>query len=227
MCFIRSRLNLLALMLVLAFVFVAASIALAGGTTIVWQDRGSPFQGTTVSAPAGWAKGDDSPFSLDVLGPGWNKSKQIGERIVLLADPMAAEGGPFPSRLGSVGTDPASLVVWLRHNPKLVVSAPTIRTIAGGIDAVSVDMHVSPSAGKDNLSCAVACWSYFAYRGGCCYGTGSATYERLYLASVGRGTHRHVLAISVEGNPHAAFLANLPAASSIVEALQIPRRLTR
>jgi hypothetical protein len=41
---------------------------------------------------------------------------------------------------------PDALVTRLHHNPKLIVSAPRERAIAGGIESVSVDMHVSRTA---------------------------------------------------------------------------------
>jgi hypothetical protein len=219
--------NISSVLIAAAVLAAAAGVAVAGrvGTQIVWQDRHSALRGTSVTVPAGWKKGDDSSFSMNVNGPDRNAQNDTGSKIIFFADPIATAGGPKPTKLSSVGTTPAALVAWLRHNPKLVVSTSTIRAIGGGLRALSVDLHVSPSAGKEDPHCTVACWSYFIFRTGCCYGTGANSYVRLYFASVGKGSNQHVLAISIEGTPRSAFTAVLPTAKTILDTLKLPAGL--
>ncbi|MFL5954876.1 MAG: hypothetical protein ACJ76I_12305 [Gaiellaceae bacterium] len=208
-------------------VVALACSTLAGAAaqgTIVWTDHASPFKGTNAMVPGGWTKGDDSSFSVDLFGPDYNKQTGNGGRMILFADPRATAGGQKPTNLTSVGTAPAALVAWLRHNPKLAVSAPTARTIAGNLKAISVDMHVRPTAGKEDPSCTNACWTYLTFRTGCCYGTDTVTYERIYFATVGGGTNAHVLMISVEGRPRTAWIKVLPTAKTIIDALVVPRK---
>src|SRR4051794_13793020 len=121
-----------------AIVVALACSTLAGAAaqgTIVWTDHASPFKGTNAMVPDGWTKGDDSSFSVDLFGPDYNKQTGNGGRMILFADPRATAGGQKPTKLTSVGTALAALVAWLRHNPKLAVSAPTARTIAGNLKA--------------------------------------------------------------------------------------------
>jgi hypothetical protein len=202
----------------LAFVLLTSTIA--GATTqgtIAWSDHASPFKGTTATVPAGWTKGDDSSYSLDLISPDYDKTTGNGGRIVLLADPRATAGGKKPTKLANVGTTPSALVAWMRHNPKLTVSAPVTRTIGGTVRAISVDMHVAAAAGKEDPSCTDACWTYFAFRTGCCYGSDALTSLRVYLATVGT----HVFAISVEGRPRSYFTKFLPAATTIINSLAV------
>jgi hypothetical protein len=91
------------------------------------------------------------------------------------------------------------------------------RTVGGAAQAISVDMHVAAAAGKEDPSCTDACWTYFTFRTGCCYGTDTLTYQRLYLATVGT----HVLAISVEGRPRSYFTKFLPVATAIIKTLAV------
>jgi hypothetical protein len=211
-----------------AFLLVAAvlvtGIAMATAATqgaIVWVDHASPFKGTTATVPAGWTKGDDSSYSVDLFGADYDKQSGNGGRIIMWADPRATAGGPKPRKLTTVGTTPAALIAWLRHNPKLAVSAPTTRMIGGNLKALAVDLHVSPKAGKEDPSCTNACWTYLTFRTGCCYGTDSPTWVRLYLATVGSGSNAHVLAITVEGRPRTAWTKVLPTATTIVKTLAL------
>jgi hypothetical protein len=218
----KGLISLCATLLVVLVCSVLAGAAAQG--TIVWTDHASPFKGTEAMVPDGWTKGDDSSFSVDLFGSDFNKQTGNGGRIILFADPRATAGGKKPTKLTSIGTTSAALVAWLRHNPKLAVSAPTARTIAGNLKAISVDMHVRPTAGKEDPSCTDACWSYLTFRTGCCYGTDSLTYQRIYFATVGGGTNAHVLMISVEGRPRSAWIKVLPTATTIIDALVVPRK---
>jgi hypothetical protein len=201
------------------FMPVVAGLGSSQGT-IVWSDHASPFRGTTATVPAGWTKGDDSSFSVDLVGPGFNKQTGDGGRMILYADPRATAGGnQHPTKLARVGTTPAALIAWLRQNKKLRVSAPTARTIGGTLKATSVDLHVSPNAGHEVPSCTDACWTYFTFRTGCCYGTDAPTWDRIYFATVGSGANSHVLMIAVEGRPRSAWLKVLPTAKTIIDTL--------
>lgn len=197
----------------------ASAAGAATQKTIAWRDHASPFNGTTATVPVGWTRGDDSSYSLDLDGPDYDKQTGNGGRIVLLADPIATLGGQKPTKLTNVGTTPSALLAWMRHNRKLTTSAATTRTVGGALKALSVDMHVAAAAGKEDPSCTDACWTYFAFRTGCCYGTDTLTYQRLYLATVGN----HVLAISVEGRPRSYFKKFLPLATEIINTLTIKR----
>ena len=125
-----TRLTSLGATTVVVLVFSTLAGA-AAQDTIVWTDHASPFKGTKAIVPAGWTKGDDSSFNVDLFGPDYNKQTGNGGRILVLADPRATAGGKQPTKLTSVGTTPTALVAWLRHNRKLAVSAPTARTIGG------------------------------------------------------------------------------------------------
>jgi hypothetical protein len=218
-----TRLTSLGATTVVVLVFSTLAGA-AAQDTIVWTDHASPFKGTKAIVPDGWTKGDDSSFNVDLFGPDYNKQTGNGGRILLLADPRATAGGKKPTKLTSVGTTPTALVAWLRHNPKLAVSAPTARTIGGNLKAISVDMHVKPTAGKEDPSCTNACWTYLTFRTGCCHGTDTVTWERIYFATIGSGTKKHVLAIAVEGRPRSAWIKVLPSAKTIIDALVVARK---
>ena len=62
------------------------------------------------------------------------------------------------------------------------------------------------------------------FRTGCCHGTDTVTWDRLYFATIGSGTNEHVLAIAVEGRPRSAWIKVLPTAKTIIDALVVARK---
>jgi hypothetical protein len=218
------RLTMLATTAALGLAIIAVASAAAGPVTYT-DVRYPDLRGMSVTVPASW-RDAQTAGEFAVVAPNWKNGPGTGSRVDFLVDPYGTPGGgPNPQLLPNVHT-PAQLVAFLRQNPKLVTSAIRPRMI-GGFRALGVDLHLSPDAGKEDPHCPAACWSYLRFAHGCCIGTDVNTYVRLYFATIGHGSKRHVLMAFIQGDPRSAYTNALPIAEKILGTVKLPASLRR
>src|SRR5713101_5439075 len=114
--------------------------------------------------------------------------------------------------------------------PDLIVSDPMVRTIAGGIQASSVDVDAALTVPPSDRH------YYFDFGGiygdntpspgyGFYYGSGRGERVRLYFASIGSGSTAHLLVISVYARDPATFASLVASAQPFLDSLHLPADL--
>jgi hypothetical protein len=201
--------------------------------------------GMQVNVPgSGWSSEQDSTTEFKLSLPGY-PNPNTTPLIRFWIDPRAST--PCSDKVIPVNmTTPVRAVHWLRNNKNLTVSAPRRTTIAGKLQALTVDLNVSKTAPRCSGAPAVAA-DYFLFFGGTApaptdiapqhtpgvkdaFGTGRGELVRLYLAQIGPPAHLFVVGIDVPnrigGPPMRKRFAQVNGiATSILADLQLPATL--
>jgi hypothetical protein len=180
------------------------------------------LRGVSITAPPGWAF-QESAGGVVLVSPDFKPATQKGALVEVFTNPYGALCLRCPI-LRNAHTPPALVDFLLHHHPKLIASPAPARTI-GGLPALGVDLRVSPDAGKEDPGCAAACATWIRFRHGCCIGTDTYTWVRVYFTTIGRGKNVHTMLALFEGDPHSASRKWLPTAQQIFDSITLPASL--
>lgn len=193
-------------------------------TAGTWVTTG-PFAfipGLSVTVPAGWRSQEQDAGEFNLV-----PIDHPDDALLLWKDLAATTSDGTQKLVPGVPRTVDGLTAYLRRDPFLVVSLPTKATIAGGIQAITYVVGVSPSAKFTDHTCPVfpRCADLFTdpvHWGGGAFGFGVPTVLRLYLAPVGTGSDTHVFVVGLEA-PSPAELARIsPIATLIIASIRLP-----
>lgn len=194
--------------------------ALSAGTWTL-GDRYSFILGMKVTLPDGWQsqEQDAGEFNLWPLA-------HPNDHILMVKDIAAVKTDGSLALVPGVPQTVKGLTAYWRQDPNLVVSRSKSTTIAGGIDAITYVIHVSPDAAFTDPECPVypRCADLFTdprYWDGV-YGIGAPSAVRLYLATVKSGTESHLFVIGLEGEDDAALARLTKDAAPIIASIRLP-----
>jgi hypothetical protein len=180
--------------------------------------------GLAITLPDGW-----SSHETDVAQVSLIPSDHPDDFIVLWKDVAAIESnGQTPKVLNDVPRTPDGLTASFRQNPDFVVSTPTKTTIAGGIPALTYVIGVSPSAAYTSRDCPSypTCANILkdpAHAGpGDFYAIGAPEVVRLYLATVGSATDRHLFVIGLDATDAVELVRLTDVAAPIIASIRLP-----
>jgi hypothetical protein len=199
----------------------AAPCNLSAGT---WTLEGefAFIPGMEVTVPDGWrsTEQDLGEFNLWPLD-------HPADHLLMVKDPAAVTSDGSVQIVPGIPQTAEGLTSNWRDDPNLVVSPSTPTTIAGGIDAITYVITVSPAAQNKDPGCPVhpLCADLFTdpkHWGGGVYGIGAPAAVRLYLATVASGGDSHLLLIGLEGEDEAALERLTQDAAPIIESIRLP-----
>ena len=195
--------------------------SLAAGT---WTTGGAYafIPGMSITVPAGWSSREANAGELKLV-----PTEQPDDAIFLWKDVVAIESRPAnPAVLPGVPGTPDGLTASFRKNPDFV-STPTSTTIAGDVPALTYTLAVSPTAAYASRGCPSypTCANILkdpVHWTTDFYAIGAPAIIRLYLATVGSGTDRHTLVISLDATDPAALERLTVSAAPIIAGLRLP-----
>jgi hypothetical protein len=201
----------------------SAPCVLTAGTWVTFGDSAF-IPGLAVTVPDGWSSPTANVGELKLI-----RSDHPDDAIFLWKDVAAIESnGETPKVLSGVPRTPEGLTASFRKNPDFVVSTPTETTIAGGIRALTYVLGVSPSATYASRGCPSypTCANILkdpAHAGpGDFYGIGAPEVVRLYLATVGAATDRHLFVIGLDATDPAELERLTAVATPILASISLP-----
>lgn len=197
--------------------------ALTAGTWVTFGDNAF-IPGVALTLPDGWSSHAANLGELKLI-----QSDHPDDAIFIWKDVAAIESnGETPKVLPGVPRTPEGLTASFRKNHDFVVSTPTETTIAGGIPALTYVIGVSPSASYTSRGCPSypTCANILkdpAHWGpGDFYAIGAPGVVRLYLATVGAATDRHMLAIGLDAADPAELERLTAVAAPIIASIGLP-----
>lgn len=173
--------------------------------------------------PDGWSSYGADIGELELI-----PSDHPDDRILLWKDVAAIKSnGETPRVLNNVPRTPEGLTASFRKNPDLVVSTPTETTIAGGIPALTYVIGVSPSAAFKIRDCPSypTCADILidpVHKPDGPYGIGAPGVVRLYLATVGTATDRHMFVIGLDATDPTELERLTVVAAPIIASIRLP-----
>jgi len=201
------------------------------------------LHGMRLNVPgSGWSSQQDSTTEFKLSPPGYS-DPSTAPVIRFWIDPRVST--PCTDKvLATRLSSPASARGWLTTNKNFVVSATGRTTIAGHLEALTIDYDVSPKAPKCDPHCSSSCIDYFMFMGGPQpaptdlapthtpgikdgFGTGSGDPVRLYFAHIGTPSHSHLFMVGIEtpnGDDEAGLRAD---AATMLAHLRLPTKLPR
>jgi hypothetical protein len=177
-----------------------------------------------ITLPDGWSSNEADVGELSLI-----PSDHPGDRMFLWKDVAAIESnGETPKVLNDVPSTPEGLTASFRKNPDLVVSTPTEATIAGGIPALTYVIGVSPSARYSSPECPSyptcanilkdpANWGPKDF-----YAIGAPEVVRLYLATIGDVSDRHLFVIGLDATDSVELVRLTSVAAPIIASIRLP-----
>ncbi len=209
----------------------ASGLCLPGRLTTGTYTTQNFLPGMVLTVPSsGWSSGEDSAgeFNLHrVDNPTGTIHFWVDPHpIAKSTDPVE----PGTVRVRGVPATPKGLIAWLEKDPDLIVSDPTVRTIAGGIQASYVDVDAALTVPPSDRH------YYFDFGGiygdntpspgyDFHYGSGRGERVRLYFASISSGSTAHLLVISVYAHDPATFASLVASAQPFLDSLHLPADL--
>jgi hypothetical protein len=180
------------------------------------------IQGMQVTVPDGWQslESDAGEFNLFPLA-------HPNDHIFMVKDIVAMTTDGTVQLVPDVPPTIDGLWTYWDDDPNLVVSEPTSTTIAGGLDAVTFTVGVSPDAQFTDPGCPVypRCADMFTdprYWGGP-YGVGAPAVVRFYMATAMNGDKPYLFVVGLEGEDEAALERLTADATPIIESIRLPQ----
>ena len=197
--------------------------ALAAGTWVTFG--GNAFiPGMAVTVPDGWSSPAANAGELKLV-----PADHPNDAVFIWEDVAAIESnGDTPKVLNGVPRTPEGLTASFRKNPDFVVSTPTKTTIGDGIPALTYVIGISKAARYTSLDCPShpACanilkdpahWGPTDF-----YAIGAPEVVRLYLATIGTASDRHMLVIGLDATDPAELERLTAAATPIIASIRLP-----
>ena len=116
------------------------------------------------------------------------------------------------------------LLGWLRHNPRLDVSAPRPGTIGRGLPATVVDVTIAKGAKNEDPDCPTrTCILWLDYpQWDVNWGIAEPQVQRFYLSDVSYGGRKHLFIAVVYPNDPRDMKKFLPHAEHLIATVQVP-----
>ena len=177
--------------------------------------------GMEVTVPDGWQslESDAGEFNLFPLD-------HPDDHLFMVKDIAAMTTDGTGQLVPDVPSTANGLWAYWRDDPNLVVSEQEPTTIAGGLDAVTFTVEVSPGAQFADPGCPVypRCADMFTdpkYWDGP-YGVGAPAVVRFYMATAMNGDEPYLFVVGLEGEDEAALERLTADAAPIIESIRLP-----
>jgi hypothetical protein len=193
----------------------------AGTWTTVGESSFIP--GLSITVPDGWSSHEADALELKLI-----PLDHPDDAIFFWKDVVAIESnGETPKVLTGVPGTPEGLTASFRQNPDFVVSTPTKTKIAGDVPALTYTLGVSPSAAYTSHGCPSypTCANILkdpVHGGSYFYAIGAPEVVRLYLATVGTGTNKHTLVISLDATDPVELKRLTLVAAPLISSVRLP-----
>jgi len=193
---------------------------LSAGTWVLTGEY-SFILGMEFTVPDGWEsrEQDAGEFNLFPLD-------HPNDHILMVKDIAAVATDGSLEIFPNVPRTAKGLTKYWRQDPNLVVSPSEATTVAGGTEAITYVITISPDAKFIDRECPVypLCADLFTdprYWEGV-YGIGAPAAVRLYLATIRSGSDDHLLVIGLEGEDETALERLTEEAAPIIESIRLP-----
>ena len=200
---------------------------LAAGTWVTFGDNAF-VPGMAITVPDGWTSPTANAGELKLI-----PSDHPDDAVFIWEDVAAIESnGGTPKILSGVPRTADGLTASFRKNPDFVVSTPAKTTIGDGITALTYVIGVSKAARYTSLDCPShpACanilrdpvhWGPTDF-----YAIGAPEVVRLYLATVGVASDRHLLVIGLDATDPVELERLTAVAAEIIASIRLPAAMS-